>query len=130
MTLKRIVKSLFCCSYATTYRPPKISYPAPVRKPRSLPETRPRLEESGLTDMEILLLLDMCLSAEAKCDERLANAIRGYQGVSVSYLQQLKQHYANMRKNFYAILDARGISAEHTQTQLADHFPDRPSIEP
>jgi hypothetical protein len=101
-----------------------------VRKPVSSPETQSRLKDAGLTDMEILLLLDMCLSAEAKCDERLANAASGFHGVSVSYLLQLKQHYANMRKHFYAILDERGISAEQTQTHLADHFPERPSIEP
>src|SRR5688500_3323489 len=95
----RIVKCLFCCSYATTYRRSKTSYPAPVRKPVSSPESQFRLPESGLSDMEILLLLDMCLSAETKCDERLAEAIRGYKGASVSYLQQLKQHYANMREN-------------------------------
>ena len=72
----------------------------------------------------------MCLSAETKCDERLAEAIRGYKGASVSYLQQLKQHYANMRENFLAILHERGISQEQLQNQLAAHFPDRPSIEP
>src|SRR5688572_7184209 len=75
-----IVKCLFCCSHAATYSIRKIRYPAPVRKPVSTPQTQSRLQDSGLTDTEILLLLDMCLSAETKCDERLADAIRGYQG--------------------------------------------------
>jgi hypothetical protein len=100
-----------------------------VRKPVS-PEAQSGLEQSGLTDMELLLLLDMCLSAEAKCDERLAESIRGFKGASVSYLQQLKEHYANMRRNFLAILHERGISQEQLQTQLEAHFPERPSIEP
>ena len=122
-------RNLFWCGYAATYSRPKIRYSASVRKAVS-PEIRSRLQDSGLSDKEILLLLDMCLSAEAKCDERLAEAIRSYQGVSVSYLQQLKQHYANMRQNFLAILHARGHSQAQLQEQLAAHFPDRPSIEP
>ena len=86
-------------------------------------------EYSGLTDIEIVILLDMCLVAEKRTDERLAEAIRTYQGTRVAYLQQLQQHYRHMRENFFVALGERGLTNEQIQQQLA-HVRDDPSGEP
>jgi hypothetical protein len=80
-----------------------------------------------LSDPELLLLLDMCVNAEQKSEERLADAIRTFQGTRVSYLEQLIKHYAGMRENFVRILHERGRSADDIQHQLKQ-FPERPSL--
>jgi hypothetical protein len=85
-------------------------------------------QHNQLSDTELLLLLDMCLSAEQKCDERLAEAIRTFQGTRLSYLQQLKRHYAELRQNFLDILHERGRTEAEIQHQLK-LLPERDSLE-
>jgi hypothetical protein len=83
-------------------------------------------DANSLTDTEILVLLDMCIGAEKLCDERLAEAHRLEQRTRVSYLDRLKEHYAGMRKNFFATLHARGRTEAEIQHQLKQ-FPERPA---
>ena len=87
-------------------------------------------DPSLLSDTELLLLLDMCLSAEKRCDDRIATAIRQQNGGQLSYLQPLKQHYQNARTGILAVLFERGHTQEAIDRQLHQLPQDRPSIEP
>jgi hypothetical protein len=82
-----------------------------------------------LSNGDLLLLLGSCFSAERKCEERIEQAIRAFQGSRVSYLQQLRAHYAAQRREVLKELHARGITDEqiNRKLQAADG---RPSNEP
>jgi hypothetical protein len=89
----------------------------------------PQKEHYRLTDTELLLLLDMCLSAEKRCDERIADAIRSSHGDRIAYLQPLKRHYTHLRENLLSILHERGRTNEQINSHLAQ-LPHQRSIEP
>jgi hypothetical protein len=78
-----------------------------------------------MSDTELLLLLDMCIGAEKKCEARLTEAIRTFQGTRVTYLEQVIKHYSGMRENFLRILHDRGCSKDDIYRKL-EQFPERP----
>jgi hypothetical protein len=73
-----------------------------------------------LSDSDILLVLDMCIEAEQKCDRRIAIAIRNRQGASIEYLQVLKRQYASMKQHLLAEINQRGASDEKIRSQLGN----------
>jgi hypothetical protein len=73
-----------------------------------------------LSDSDILLVLDMCIEAEQKCDRRIAAAIQSRQGASIEYLQVLKRQYANMKQHLLVEINQRGASDEEIRAQLGN----------
>jgi len=99
------------------------------RERRLSSSAMPQKQYDGLTDTELLLLLDMCLSAEKRCDGRIAEATRLSRQTRVAYLKPLKRHYALLREKLLSILHERGRTSEQISHHLSQ-LPHQRSIEP
>lgn len=70
-------------------------------------------------DIDLLLLLDECLAAERRCDERLKEALALGHGSAITYIRHLKRYYAERKADLLAEINRRGASEEEVLKQLA-----------
>lgn len=71
-----------------------------------------------LSDREILLLLDRCISAEQKCDAREAEALAAGKTSLASYVKRLRQQYSTMKENLLSQMTGEGTSTQDLHDQL------------
>jgi hypothetical protein len=77
------------------------------------------MPKSARRDIDILLLLDECLAAERRCDERLEQAIALGHGTAIAYLRDLKRQYAKTKANLLADINHRGASDEEIMEEIS-----------
>ena len=70
-------------------------------------------------DIDLLLLLDECLAAERRCDERLKEALALGHGSAITYIRNLKRFYAKRKADLLAEINHRGATEEDILKQLA-----------
>lgn len=76
------------------------------------------MNRPALTDTQILLLLDICLDAEQRCDERekFARAVGHVQ--KAEYVVQLREQYASMRQAFLEEIKRAGMNTREQHQKL------------
>ena len=73
-----------------------------------------------LSNIALLLLVDMCASAEKRYDARIAEVKASANGdQSLAYLEHLKQSHTETKMGFLAQLRERGLTDYQIHEQLA-----------
>jgi hypothetical protein len=71
-----------------------------------------------LTFDQILMMLELCLDAEERCDERIATAREQCDYTTAAYEVQLKEQYENMKARLMEEMKVAGATTQDLHAML------------
>jgi hypothetical protein len=76
-----------------------------------------------LTEQQVLMMLELCLEAEERCDERISAARQKEDYSTAAYEVQLKEQYENMRARLLEEMRFEGATTQdlHDMLQQVAH---------
>ena len=71
-----------------------------------------------LTSDQVLMMLELCLDAEERCDERIAAAREQNDYTTAAYEVQLKEQYENMKGRLMEEMRVAGATTQDLHSML------------
>lgn len=71
-----------------------------------------------LTEHQVLMMLELCLEAEGRCDERIATAREKGEYTTAAYEVQLKEQYENMKARLLDEMKYQGATTQDLHDTL------------
>jgi hypothetical protein len=76
------------------------------------------MHRPALNDNQLLLMLEMCLDGESRCDERIANARERGDFSTAAYAIQLKEQYEDLKHRLFSEMRSSVASTHDLQETL------------